>query len=744
MSDDITEALKKARYNEIVQVNVSDGENSRELILGACLDEENGGVQWSDLSENGSSTNSLTKRHLRTKQWFFPMLNDSRRNELYQKAIQLASDEVIQRFPNERLVTNLDIGGGTGLLAMISARSLDKASKVSSLVPDNTKVQIKSLEMSTAMAKIATLTVASNELDDTIQVLEQHSCEMESLEPKAHLCTSELLESGLLAEGWLPAMRDAWERHLDPNAVVVPQRARIVCQVIQGECLSNYWGPHQDVSGFPESRRLKLYERSLQSDTFLLGGTQGTQNGVQIPVHAEQLFTDKRYQVTPLSDPISILDFSVTSKDSIPPPEGRSRTIEFIPTRSGTAHAILFWWELDLYGETLTYTTRHDKGPWQDHWHQCIFVFSRPKTECIELSQDQPAILRANHDDSRVYFDITLCQKENSNKRFKPTNHTERQALITPERAWQLNDVKRAEILRNGLQFALQKQGLHDAVVLDLSDFSLCAMMAALLGAPNVSSIESSLGSLPMMTARIAQLSNNLPLKEKSFQILQCHPEQLTIDFLGGKAPNIVAAEPYYEILERWHLQEALNYFYTLRALKRGGILSNVMVSIPRSACVKVCAFESYDIGNAYKPCESSLCGFQHGVANSNAALHDHDISLQSWQYEMIQLTDPIKLATIDYEACEIKANDTLVRAPFRRAGTCHGVLIWIEYEVTIGKDQHSILTTNDRSHHQIIRMLPSPIKVLQKETTFLSCKCKLGNLSETKESHELEFEIQV
>jgi len=145
-----------------------------------------------------------------------------------------------------------------------------------------------------------------------------------------------------LAEGWLPAMRDAWERHLDPNAVVVPQRARIVCQVIQGECLSNYWGPHQDVSGFPESRRLKLYERSLQSDTFLLGGTQGTQNGVQIPVHAEQLFTDKRYQVTPLSDPISILDFSVTSKDSIPPPEGRSRTIEFIPTRSGTAHAILF------------------------------------------------------------------------------------------------------------------------------------------------------------------------------------------------------------------------------------------------------------------------------------------------------------------------------------------------------------------------------------------------------------------
>ena len=110
----------------------------------------------------------------------------------------------------------------------------------------------------------------------------------------------------------------------------------------------------------------------------------------------------------------------------------------------------------------------------------------------------------------------------------------------------------------------------------------------------------------------------------------------------------------------------------------------------------------------------------------------------------MIRLTDPIKLATIDYEACEIKDNDPLVRAPFCRAGTCHGVLIWIEYEVTIGKDQHSILTTDDRSHHQIIRMLPSPIKVLQKETTFLSCKCKLGNLSETKESHELEFEVQV
>ena len=112
--------------------------------------------------------------------------------------------------------------------------------------------------MSSSMASLAKKTIASNGFDKsnsntnsssvTIDIVEGHSCEVSPYHDntKATLCTSELLESGLLGEGWLPAMRDAHERHLDnENAIVIPQRARVYARVVEGEGVSNYWGPYK-------------------------------------------------------------------------------------------------------------------------------------------------------------------------------------------------------------------------------------------------------------------------------------------------------------------------------------------------------------------------------------------------------------------------------------------------------------------------------------------------------------------
>jgi hypothetical protein len=69
-----------------------------------------------------------------------------------------------------------------------------------------------------------------------IDIVEGHSCELPPKEaPKAMFCTPKVLKSGLLGEGWLVALRDAWERHLDPDAIVVPQQARDFAQVVEGE-----------------------------------------------------------------------------------------------------------------------------------------------------------------------------------------------------------------------------------------------------------------------------------------------------------------------------------------------------------------------------------------------------------------------------------------------------------------------------------------------------------------------------
>ena len=70
--------------------------------------------------------------------------------------------------------------------------------------------------MAETMARLAKLTISSNGLSNVINVVEAHSCDPSfSLPSRAHMCTSKLLESGLLGEGMLPAIQDAWERHLD-------------------------------------------------------------------------------------------------------------------------------------------------------------------------------------------------------------------------------------------------------------------------------------------------------------------------------------------------------------------------------------------------------------------------------------------------------------------------------------------------------------------------------------------------
>ncbi|KAL3943905.1 MAG: hypothetical protein SGBAC_002022 [Bacillariaceae sp.] len=759
MSSEIAQALQTVRFNDLVHINVvqesGDDQEAREIILKASLDTENGGIQWMPLPDDAN----LTKLHLSTKRWFFPMLNDAVRNEAYEKAIQLASEEVVRRFHPDgsekdgymgASIHSLDIGSGTALLAMLSAKTLNKTLDK---LRERPKIQVKSLEMSNVMSQLANKTVAANQLADSIRVSGEHSCEMTPLVPKAQFCTSELLESGLLAEGWLPAMRDAWKRHLDPNAIVVPQKARVWAQVVEGASLGKFWGPHQLVDGnFADNRVLKLWRTEGYNRKYLLQAS-GKMAGIQMGVCAAPMLNDTKDPLTLLSDPIPILDIDVTSLEAMPPEGGKSTTKEFIPIASGTAHAVLFWWELDLYKGKVSYSTHHDQE-FQDHWQQCFFVFSRDDNELVSLRKGEPALLKGSHNESKVSFEIVASTSASDNdsnskgvesKRLK-TTPSEGTSKISPDRAWQLNSLERLDTFQKGICFLLQKIGMEQAIALDVSDFSLGAMMACLLGCPLVYSMESSSNGLPLTSAQIAQISNGLPLQQDEnhdFQILQCHPEQITTSVLNGKKPNLVIAEPYYEILEGWHVQEALNYFYIVNALKRRGVLQETFHSVPALASVMVCAFQSKDIGSAYKNCESNLCGFSHEAIIAESPLYDHEIRIPSWQYELQLLTKSTAVAIIDYQGGSILEDG--IEVQFETSGTCHGIILWVDYQIATMRDQtDSVLSTRGRGHQQIVQMLPSPIGITSNQVAngkaLLKCK---GQLQE-KKSTFVDFEVVV
>jgi hypothetical protein len=665
------------------------------------------------------------------------MLNDHKRNELYELAIGRAASEVTKRLGSSensdsirQSIQCLDIGSGTGLLAMLLAQ------KLSDEAP-NQDINVRSLEMSGAMAEIAEETVLSNSMQNTVHVEEGHSCDIPPLRPTAMVCTSELLESGLLAEGWIPAMRDAWERHLDPDAIVVPQAAKVYAQVVGGPGISKFWGPHERVHGFPGGRSLSL-ALGGKDPGVLLGGFG---DSVRIPVHIQELMDDPSYPIQVLSSPLEVLHIRVDSKDALPTTDGQTRSMSFVPAASGVALGIIYWWELDLFGSELKYSTGSGESPWQDHWLQCLYVFAKPSQDCALLEKGVPATLKAWHDDFSISFEITTseCDAENSSqKRRRVIGGSS--VLITPNRAWQLNDTTRSRKLSASIKTLLDLRGTA-APVLDLSDFSLCAMMAALLGGTNVTSLEASSTSLPEATAHIAQITNGLPLDGSSFQIIRCHPEQLTVELLGSQA-EIVVAEPYYEILEGWELQEALNYLYTLRALKRRNVAKKDALSSPQEARIMGQAFESHAIAAAYKRCDNPIRGFSHDVANRLYPFNNHDISLPSWQYQMVALSSPFEIALVDYNSCTVEQRRSEESVPFTKAGTCHGMILWVDYGLPAAEyGAVEVLSTRGRPHNQLIRLLDPPVGVDEKDNIFCY-RSTIGRIAGSMDDYSFHISV--
>ena len=419
----------------------------------------------------------------------------------------------------------------------------------------------------------------------------------------------------------------------------------------------------------------------------------------------------------------------------------------------------------------------------------------------------------ASHDDTKIYFNIlpTTTTKESSSptanndnnehepetKRPKIEKEEEKannfaqssSSLVSCDRACQLNDTSRIRSLWNGIKYALscKSNGMvgeegsdSNAVVLDISDFSLCGIIAALLGASNVTSLETSSNeNIPMASARVAQIANNLPLpipattsisidakgeddnivinendkKKNVFQIVQCHAEHLSLDILGGKPANVVVAEPYYEILEGWHLQEALNYYYLLRSLKSRGLISPAttsgFVSVPSYARVMGCTIQATELSTAYKRCDPELMGFNHDVINQYGnRFHEYDLSLPMWNYNYDVLSDGIELARIEYDGTSnaIVNNGAWIQAPFNKSGACHALLSWIEYVIRTGEDQTCVISTKSgTSYRQIVRMLREPEVITENDIQSgikFCCRATIGGL-EGSEDHQFDLLVK-
>lgn len=170
-----------------------------------------------------------------------PMLHDHARNRAYAEALARLA-------PGKRV---LDIGTGSGLLAMIAARA--GASHV------------YACEREPRLAETATRIVAANGLADRITVLPVASGDLDrdtDLDGGVDLVLSEVFSASLLEEGVIPSLRDARTRLCRPGAIFLPVDAEIRVALA---CLDE--GPR--AVGTVEGFDLSLFARHLPMHRFL-------------------------------------------------------------------------------------------------------------------------------------------------------------------------------------------------------------------------------------------------------------------------------------------------------------------------------------------------------------------------------------------------------------------------------------------------------------------------------------------
>ena len=222
------------------------------------------------------------------------MLRDGARNAAYASAIAAAA-------PGKRV---LDIGTGSGLLAMMAARA--------------GAAHVYACEANPMLAATAREIVAANGLADKVTVFPVHSGDLDrdrDLGGGAELVVSEIFSDNLLGEGVLGALRHARTELCVPGALVLPPAAAIrVALVDQGEIRT----PVSEVEGFDVS----AFNRHVKQ------------------VHKFKPRTDR---LTLRSEPTDLFAFDFTADTPVP---GRARVR--VRSLGGRISGVVQWLRLTI------------------------------------------------------------------------------------------------------------------------------------------------------------------------------------------------------------------------------------------------------------------------------------------------------------------------------------------------------------------------------------------------------------
>ena len=306
--------------------------------LGRCLTatgDMDGAIRAFRRGLEAAPDNHRLKRNLRdaysrlVPSWYLPTVNDTRRNKVYQAAIEKAVTEGD---------TVLDIGAGSGLMAMTAARAGAQ--------------RVVGCELLGSMAEMARRIIARNGLDDVVTILPMQSNELvvgDVLTEPANVVIAENLDVTLIGEGVISSLRHATRHLTRSGAKVIPAAARVWGTLVEwpGERAIN---PVRQVSGF-DFREFDLFRNP----------------NMHVPFDAE------REEHRALTEAFEIASFDFYQLPDFSEAD-HVEVLTLPAVETGTGHAVTVWFELDLDAE-ITYSTRHETN--LNHWHRTAQFLDR-------------------------------------------------------------------------------------------------------------------------------------------------------------------------------------------------------------------------------------------------------------------------------------------------------------------------------------------------------------------------------
>lgn len=359
----MTSRLEEAEKSYILSLENSEPNAETHTLLGNVyrdLHNEGKALEHYEKALELEPDNDIAKQNIQRIEgskiaaWHMHMLADTKRNKAYHEALRKAS-------PGKRV---LDIGTGSGLLAMMAAKAGAE--------------EVVGCEMILALAEVAEDIVKDNGLDESIRIVQKRSTSMkigQDMLEKADVLVSEILDVGLLGEGVIPTHRHALQYLVKPDAEVIPQKATVKAVLLQ--CDDYYQvNPMRTIEGFD----LSSFER----------------------FRLKEHYTSITMEVTPHQTLSEVQDVSTISFVNLPKPASEAdpnvTELSFTVVEDGILHGVAFWFDLYVNSDIVV-----SSGPGGDmiHWNQAVTFFEEPRA----VKAGEEIAIRLMQADSRLWFE---------------------------------------------------------------------------------------------------------------------------------------------------------------------------------------------------------------------------------------------------------------------------------------------------------------------------------------------------